>query len=174
MDSEKRLGQAAPVLGAEPRGFVAVGACTVPAPRTRVPAHASDSETRISLATPKRCRQATRIQASVAPPPFTLALRPPPAPPPFPRGFPPPPPPPCCEQRLSRVQGRPPALRNLSASATTAEGRAESRRRQPARQLGGAGAPRRRQPWARQGMVRMATSPGRLCRRQARAWPPQG
>ena len=161
MDSEKRLGQAAPVLGAEPRGFVAVGACTVPAPRTRVPAHASDSETRISLATPKRCRQATRIQASVAPPPFTLA-------------FPLPPPPPCCEQRLSRVQGRPPALRNLSASATTAEGRAESRRRQPARQLGGAGAPRRRQPWARQGMVRMATSPGRLCRRQARAWPPQG
>ena len=161
MDSEKRLGQAAPVLGAEPRGFVAVGACTVPAPRTRVPAHASDSETRISLATPKRCRQATRIQASVAPPPFTLA-------------FPLPPLPPCCEQRLSRVQGRPPALRNLSASATTAEGRAESRRRQPARQLGGAGAPRRRQPWARQGMVRMATSPGRLCRRQARAWPPQG
>ena len=161
MDSEKRLGQAAPVLGAEPRGFVAVGACTVPAPRTRVPAHASDSETRISLATPKRCRQATRIQASVAPPPFT-------------RAFPPPPPPPCCEQRLSRVQGRPPALRNLSASATTAEGRAESRRRQPARQFGGAGAPRRRQPWARQGMVRMATSPGRLCRRQARAWPPQG
>ena len=161
MDSEKRLGQAAPVLGAEPRGFVAVGACTVPAPRTRVPAHASDSETRISLATPKRCRQATRIQASVAPPPLTRAV-------------PPPPPPPCCEQRLSRVQGRPPALRNLSASATTAEGRAESRRRQPARQLGGAGAPRRRQPWARQGMVRMATSPGRLCRRQARAWPPQG
>ena len=96
MDSEKRLGQAAPVLGAEPRGFVAVGACTVPAPRTRVPAHASDSETRISLATPKRCRQATRIQASVAPPPFTLA-------------FPLPPLPPCCEQRLSRVQARRPS-----------------------------------------------------------------
>ena len=128
MDSEKRLGQAAPVLGAEPRGFVAVGACTVPAPRTRVPAHASDSETRISLATPKRCRQATRIQASVAPPPFTLA-------------FPLPPLPPCCEQRLSRVQGRPPALRNLSASATTAEGRAESRRRQPARRWGRRGHP---------------------------------
>ena len=80
MDSEKRLGQAAPVLGAEPRGFVAVGACTVPAPRTRVPAHASDSETRISLATPKRCRQATRQPAPVGPPPF-------------PRGVPPPPPP---------------------------------------------------------------------------------